>query len=119
MVDGKLGGMPKQIAFEVSKEQENELRRAVKYDKRAEVQKRATAIRLLVRGDKPAAVAQVMGVSEVSIYGWWHRYQRGGVEALANRAKGRPETKADSSYLQELARAIEQEPCALGYTFAV
>ena len=111
--------MPKQIKFELTKEQQNELGRAVKSDKRVEVQKRATAIRLLVRGDKPAAVAKVMAVSEVSIYGWWHRYQEGGVEGLANRAKGRPETKADAHYLQELASAIEQEPSALGYTFAI
>lgn len=111
--------MPKQIKFEVTKEQQDELRRAVKSDKRVEVQKRATAIRLLVRGDKPAAVAKVMAVSEVSIYGWWHRYQEGGVEGLANRAKGRPETKADARYLQELEQAIEQEPSGLGYAFAV
>jgi transposase len=111
--------MPKQIKFELTNEQQDELRHAVKYDKRVEVQKRATALRLLVRGDKPAAVAKVMAVSEVSIYGWWHRYQKGGIEALAHRPRGRPETKADARYLQELASAIEQEPSTLGYTFAV
>jgi transposase len=111
--------MPRILTFHLSETQQSEITTAMKRDKRAEVRQRATAIRLLTQGEKPAAVAKVMAVSEVSVYAWWHRYQEGGVDGLANRPKGRPETQADAAYLQALEAALAQEPSVLGYPFAI
>jgi transposase len=111
--------MPRTLTFHLNETQQAEITTAMKRDKRPEVRQRATAVRLLTQGEKPAVVAQAMAVSEVTIYAWWHRYQEGGVEGLANRPKGHPETQADAAYLQTLEETLEQEPAALGYTFAI
>lgn len=111
--------MPRTLTFHLDERQQAEIVTAMQRDKRPEVRQRATAVRLLGQGEKPKAVAAVMAVSEVSIYAWWHRYQAGGLDGLANRPKGRPETQADAAYLQTLQEAIEQEPAALGYAFAI
>lgn len=60
-----------------------------------------------------------MAVSQVSIYKWWQHYQTHGVAGLANRPKGRPETKADATYLQALETALASDPSAYGYRFAI
>lgn len=114
-----MGTMPKQINFKLTVDQLAELGEASKHDKRAEVRQRATAIRLLSRGEKPVQVAVVMAVSTVSIYKWWQHYQAHGVEGLANRPKGRPETKADAAYLHALESALASEPSRYGYRFAI
>ena len=111
--------MPKRIEFTLTEAQEQELSKAVKYDKRVEVQKRATAIRMLSRGDQPKKVAEVMAVSEVTVYTWWHRYESGGIEGLSNRPKGHPPRKADEWYAQELEGTLAKEPSELGYDFAI
>jgi transposase len=111
--------MPRTLIFHLDEQQETEIVQAMQRDKRPEVRQRATAVRLLGQGEKPKAVAETMAVSEVSIYAWWHRYQAGGIDGLANRPKGRPETRADAAYLQILRETIEQEPSALGYDFAI
>lgn len=114
-----MGDMPKQIKFHLSAEELAELGQASKHDKRPEVRQRATAIRLLGLGEKPVQVAEVMAVSKVSIYKWWHHYQSKGVEGLANLPKGRPETKANAAYLHALESALSNEPSHYGYHFAI
>jgi transposase len=114
-----MGNMPKQINFQLTADQLAELGEVSKHDKRPEVRQRATAIRLLSLGEKPAQVAAVMAVSTVSIYKWWHHYQVDGIEGLANRPKGRPETKAAVAYLQALEQALASEPSHFGYHFAI
>lgn len=111
--------MPRTLTFHLDERQETEIVQAMQRDKRPEVRQRAMAVRLLGQGEKPKAVAETMAVSEVSIYAWWHRYQEGGIDGFANRPKGRPETQADAVYLQTLREAVEQEPAALGYDFAI
>ena len=111
--------MSRRIDFTLTKEQEQELSKAVKRDKRVDVKQRVTAIRMLSQGSRPKEVAEVMAVSDVSIYGWWHRYQAEGLEGLSNLPKGRPPRKADESYLQALSATLDQEPSALGYDFAI
>lgn len=59
----RIGGMAKRIDFSLSDEQIAELSEAIKQDKRPEVRQRATAIRLLSRGDNLQSVAQVMAVT--------------------------------------------------------
>lgn len=111
--------MPKQINFHLIETAISELTKAIKQDKRPEVRQRAAGIRLLSRGDKPQEVAETLGIAQVTVYSWWHRYQAQGLEGLANQAKGRPETKADESYLQALRHALDSEPSDLGYDFAI
>jgi transposase len=111
--------MPRTLTFQLDKSEQDALALAMKRDKRPEVRQRATAVRLLAQGEKPKAVAETMAVSEVSIYAWWHRYQGGGLDGLANRPKGRPETQADAEYLQRLRETVECEPAELGYDFAI
>lgn len=114
-----MGGMPRHISFQLPADKLTELGEVIKHDKRPEVRQRATAMRLLSLGEKPAQVAVVMAVSQVSIYKWWHHYQAHGVDGLANRPKGRPETKADAAYLQALETALASEPSSHGYRFAI
>lgn len=111
--------MPKQIDYSLNEEQIAGLSEAIKQDKRPEVRQRATGIRLLSRGDKPESVGEVMSVTGATVYNWWHRYQSGGIEGLANQPKGRPQAKADAAYLEALERALEQDPGELGYDFAI
>ena len=111
--------MPKRIDFTITEEQDNELGHAIRTDKRPEVRQRATAIRLLSRGNLPKEVAEVMEVSEATVYCWWRRYVADGIAGLANRPKGRPPRKADEAYLRELEAALEKEPAELGYEFAI
>ena len=111
--------MPKRIDFTLTTEQDNELGHAIRADKRPEVRQRATAMRLLSRGNSPKEVAEVMEVSEATVYSWRRRYTADGLEGLANRPKGRPPRKADDAYLQELEATLEKEPEELGYEFAI
>jgi len=111
--------MPKRIDFTLTTEQDNELGHAIRTDKRPEVRQRATAMRLLSRGNSPKEVAEVMEVSEATVYSWRRRYAADGLEGLANRPKGRPQRKADDAYLQELKATLEKEPEELGYEFAI
>lgn len=111
--------MPKQINFQLTEAQRAELTKATKHEKRPEVRQRAAGICLLGRGDKPAVVAETLGVAQVTVYAWWHRYQAHGLEGLANQAKGRPETRVDDAYLHALAQTLDREPSDLGYDFAI
>ena len=90
--------MSKAQEYHLTQEELKAVEIAIKHDKRPEVVQRSMAIRLLHLGNTPAAVAQMQSVSKPTIYGWFHRWQSGRVEALANRPKsGRP-LKADNKY---------------------
>lgn len=93
--------------------------KAVKSDKRPEVRQRAMGLRLLHEGQTPQEVAEIMAVSQPTVYTWHHRWQENGLEGLANRPKsGRPR-KADDEYVERLEEIIEQDPQELGYTFTI
>lgn len=108
--------MPKAQDYHLTAEELKEIEKAIKHDKRPEVVQRSMAIRLLHLGNKPEEVAQMQAVSKPTIYGWFHRWQGGGVEALANRPKsGRP-LKADDEYSLVLMEVIEKSPPKLAMT---
>ena len=76
-------------------------------------------IRLLHEGNSPKEVAQLMAISQPTVYSWHHRWQESGLEGLANRAKsGRPR-KAAETYVSLLEKVIEQDPQELGYNFTL
>jgi transposase len=111
--------MPKALNFQLTEEGLREIVEAIKHDKRPEVRQRAMGLRLLQEGKSPKEVAEFLGVSQPTIYDWHHRWQREGLEGLANRAKpGRP-VKATDNYVAQLEEAVEQDPQDLGYAFSI
>jgi len=111
--------MPKTLIFELSVEEQQAITKALKQDKRPEVRQRAMGIRLLHEGKTPKEVAAFFSVSQPTVYGWRHRWDKAGVEGLANRPKsGRP-VKASTDYLRALEEVVEQDPQELGYAFGI
>lgn len=111
--------MPKKLDFQPSKTELSQITEAIHKDKRPEVRYRATAVRMLALGQKPAEVARGLAVQPTTIYSWFHRYRRDGLDGLANQPKGRPKRKADEAYCSALEEAIEHDPAEYGYPFAV
>jgi transposase len=111
--------MPKKIDFTLTKDELAAVQRAIKRDKRAEVRTRSTVVRMLAEGQNPVEVADLMSVTVPSIYGWWHRWEAGGIEGLANKPHKPRKRKADETYLQALDEALSKEPEAYGYSFAI
>ena len=111
--------MPKSIDFTLTEADLEIVSTAINRDKRPEVRQKAMGLRLLHEGNKPKEVAQLMSVSQPTVYDWHHRWQENGLEGLTNRPKsGRPR-KADENYVALLAQVIEQDPQELGYTFTI
>lgn len=111
--------MPKAQDYQLTQEELKTIEKAIKRDKRPEVVQRCITVRLLHLGHKPEQVAEMQAVSKPTIYGWFHRWQSGGIEALANQPKsGRP-PKADDAYSLILVDVIEKEPKEFGYDFMI
>lgn len=111
--------MPKRIDFTLTTDDLETLMVAIKRDKRPEVRTRAMAIRMLGQGKSPAEVADFLAVSQPSVYGWWQRWQRGGLDGLANKPHRPERRKANAAYLQAMEEALDKEPSAYGYEFAI
>ena len=111
--------MPKKLSFHLTDEGLREIAEAIKHAKRPEVRQRAMGLRLLHEGKGPQEVAEFLSVSQPTVYDWHHRWQREGVEGLANRPKsGRP-VKANRKYVELLEQVVEQDPQELGYAFSL
>jgi putative transposase len=111
--------MPKKLSFQLTEEGFRELVEAIKHDKRPEVRQRAMGLGLLDEGKAPKEVAEFLSVSQPTVYEWHHRWQREGVEGLANRPKsGRP-VKANQNYVELLEQVVDQDPQELGYAFSL
>ena len=111
--------MPKKLKYQLDEAALKTIASAIKHDKRPEVRQRAMGVRLLHQGQTPKEVAEVMSVSQPTVYDWHHRWQSDGLNGLANRAKsGRPR-KADTAYVDLLEQVVEQDPQELGYTFTI
>src|SRR3990172_4341546 len=101
--------MPKALDYHLNEQELHAIEAAIRHDKRPEVRQRCTVIRLLHLGHKPEQIAEMQAVSKPTIYGWYDRWCRGGVEELANKPKsGRP-LKADDGYKTALLEVIEKE----------
>lgn len=111
--------MPKRIEFTLTNDEIAKVSKAVKQDKRPEVRTRGMAIKLLGEGRSPAEVADLLDVSQPSVYGWWQRWQADGLDGLANKKHKPGGRKADETYLQAMSAALDQEPSAYGYEFAI
>src|SRR5574339_577571 len=90
--------MPKKFSSQLTDEGLREITEAIKRDKRPEVRQRAMGLRLLHEGKAPQEVAAFLSVSQPTVYDWHHRWQKAGLEGLANRPKpGRPAKATDRS----------------------
>jgi len=111
--------MPKALNFKLEEAELADIAQAIKHDKRSEVRQRAMGLRMLYQGQTPKEVAEMMSVSQPTVYDWHHRWQAGGLEGLANRPKsGRPR-KANTAYVALLEQVTEQDPQELGYAFTI
>jgi transposase len=111
--------MSRRIDFHLNETELAQIEKAMNHSPLPEVRQRATAIHLLHLGHQPEAVADMLAVAPSSVWNWHRRWRKGGTAELANAAKsGRP-AKADVHYLQVLERALNTEPSALGYAFAL
>lgn len=111
--------MPKQLNFRLDEPAVEQIEWAMKHEPRAEVRQRATALRLLHRGQTPSAVAALLAVSLASVYSWVHRWEAEGLEGLANRPKQPGRRKVTAAYCEALENALALAPAEFGYSFAV
>jgi transposase len=111
--------MPKHHDYTLSAEQLSEIEQAMTSDPRAEVIRRATAIRALHLGQKPEQIAAVLKVNRSTIYAWFQQWRERGIEGLVNQPRsGRP-AKASGSYQTILETSLSQTPADYGYAFAI
>jgi transposase len=111
--------MAKRKDFTLTEEELKALNQAITRDRRTGLSRRATAVRLLHLGHKPATVAEMVAASVPSVYSWHERFREAGVDGLANKEKQPRGRKVTPAYLEALEEAVEQEPSAYGYGFAI
>lgn len=87
--------------------------------RRSTNEERINAIRLLSLGYAHAAVAEILDVTQSSVYGWQKMYREGGLAALSTKiASGRKPLLTDKQLLQ-LAGWIRKDPRQLEFDFAL
>jgi transposase len=111
--------MAKRINYQLTDEALKQVEAGIAHDPRAEVVRRATAIRLLHEGHKPEAVGKLLAASRASVQNWHQRWRKGGLEGLANEPIPGRRPKATQSYQQALESALNSDPHTLGYSFSV
>jgi transposase len=111
--------MTRRNNYQLTEEQLSEVERAIAHDPRAEVVRRATAIRLLHLGHKPEAVAGLVSASRASVNNWHRRWREQGLEGLANRPIPGRRPKATATYREALEKALDSDPHSYGYSFSL
>jgi transposase len=111
--------MPKQINYTLTDEEINEIECAIKQDRRAEVVRRATAIRLFHQGYTAVDIARMMSASRASVQNWHQRWREGGIEGLANKPIPGRKPKANPTYRETLDRVLDTDPHELGYACSI
>ena len=101
--------MPRKIDFTLTTESVKIIEIAIRHDKNEKVRQRAVAIRQLHLGKPVKEVADLMLVTEVTIYGWWQRYQAEGVAGLANKKQKASRRKVTEAYLVKMEEALDKE----------
>lgn len=105
--------------YQLQPKELEEIEKAIRQDKRAEVRHRAMVIRLLHLGYKPQEVAKQQMVSVPTIYNWHKLWRTEGIEGLANKPRKGRKPKADENYCQKLEAILAKEPSDYGYRFAI
>jgi transposase len=106
-------------SYRLNDGQRDELLRALKTEKRADVLRRANVVYLLHVGYGLAAVEQMRGVDRVTAWNWHKRFIEEGIEGLHDKQRqGRP-TKVTDEYIEALQAALASSPARYGYDFAI
>jgi transposase len=105
--------------YRLTNEELDTIEDAIAHDKRPEVVKRATAIRLLHLGYPFKEVAQMLVVEQTSVYIWHQHWREKGIAGLANQPRsGRPR-KGNAQYCKALEEVLAKEPHEYGYAFTL
>jgi transposase len=107
--------MPKQLNFSLSLAELAVLEEAMRHDKRPEVRQRAMVLRMLHFGHRPKEVADLVAVTEATVYNWFRRWRKGGLDAIANQPKGHAPSKTTDHFYRLLAQSIRTSPRQYGY----
>lgn len=114
-----IGSMPKKINYTLSSDELLTIEQAIKHEPDLRVRQRAHIIRLLHKGHKPEAVADLLSISRGQVYWWSNRWRDEGLEGLADKARsGRPPV-GDEAYRAKLVEVLVTNPQELGYAFTV
>jgi transposase len=60
-------------------------------------------------------IARRLRVSRTAVYGWRHRWRRGGTAALASKGPSGARCRLDGSRLRRLAEALDEGPAVHGF----
>lgn len=85
----------------------------VKMDEAAK--RRVRAARLLLKGEKPAKVAELVGAPRQTVYRWLNVLNEGGIEALQVMSKGGRPSQMSPEQFDQLRAMLLQGPLANGY----
>jgi putative transposase len=111
--------MTKKNKNELNAEELRAIEEAIAHDKKREVVKRASGIRMLHLGYTPEEVGKLLLVEAATVYNWRKRWRTGGLEGLADRPRsGRPR-HATEDYRALLETTLAQPPAEAGYEFAI
>jgi transposase len=81
---------------------------------------RLQAVREVVEGALPAAVAAALGLNRSTVFGWVARYRDGGAEALkAKEVPGRPTKLSHEAMLRLYSLVVGTDPRRLGFGYAL
>ena len=109
--------MPKKIDYQLSEDELDQMEKAQRTSPDPRVRQRATGLRLLHFGKKPAEVAELLNVSRATVSNWHADWRAEGIAGLSDQARsGRPPL-ADEAYRAKLEAVIETDPTTLGYGF--
>ena len=111
--------MSRRVNFHLNADELGQIEYAMNHSRLPEVRQRATAIRLLHLGHSPEAGAEMRALAGSRVWNWHRRWRSGGVNGRANASKSRRPTKAHAHYLRVLEQALDSEPSALGFAFAL
>lgn len=105
--------------YQLNTEELEKIEQVIQDAKDSRAVKRATALRMLHHGHSAKEAAQILQVSEVTVYNWHDRWLEEGVDGLWDQDRsGRP-PKADDAYRQAIDDALESDPADHDYAFAI
>jgi transposase len=109
--------MPKRINYQLSEAELKQVEEAQRTAPDPRVRQRATGLRLLHLGKKPAEVAELLNVRQATVFNWQAEWRAHGLNGLSDKPRsGRPPL-ADATYRAQVAAVIETDPTTLGYGF--
>jgi putative transposase len=111
--------MPKRIEYTLTETELLTIEQAIKNDPDLRLRQRAQIVRLLHKGYKPEAIADVLSISTGPVYYWHSRWRKEGLDGLRDKPRsGRPRI-GDEAYRHKLEEVLATDPQRLGFAFTV